>query len=69
MATPSIKVRLDEVEAEQNLPALGAVQSTLFRSVLMHISYIAQDRPDVAEAAKCLRRRMVAPTWGRIFSG
>ena len=62
VATPSIKTRLDEVEAEQNLPALGAEQSTLFRSVLMRISYVAQDRPDVAEAVKCLSRRMVAPS-------
>ena len=47
-------------------PALPAEQSTLYRSVLMRASYMAQDRPDLAEAVKALSRRMVSPTLGDV---
>ena len=61
VSTPAVKQTVQEVEAEQGMPALAPGQATVFRSNLMRIAYIGQDRPDVAETVKCLSRRMVAP--------
>lgn len=34
---------------------------SFFRSLVMRASYVAQDRPDIAECVKCLARRMHEP--------
>ena len=38
------------------------VYISFFRSLVMRASYVAQDRPDISEAVKCLARRMHQPT-------
>jgi hypothetical protein len=45
-------------------PAMAPADCTQFRSVVMRAAYMAQDRPDLAEAVKTLSRRMVSPTAG-----
>jgi len=62
VTTPSVKKTVAQEEAELGLPPLPAKEATLFRSVLMRLSYVGQDRPDLGEALKCLSRRMVSPS-------
>ena len=38
-------------------------ESTLYRSLVMKLAYVAQDRVDIAEAVKCLTRHERATKW------
>ena len=62
--TPATKMTAEEAAEQLVAPAMAPADCTKFRSVVMRAAYMAQDRPDLAEAVKSLSRRMVAPTAG-----
>ena len=59
----SPRVRRNEEQTAQidNSEKLTSVESTLYRSLVMKLAYVAQDRVDIAEAVKCLTRHMKEP--------
>lgn len=61
VTAPAGKVTAEQIEQEATHEPVSSEQSTLFRSVPMWLGYLAQDRPDFAEADKSLCRRMVSP--------
>ena len=60
--TPAVKMTAEEAAEQMGAPTLAPAECTKFRSVVMRAAYMAQDRPDLAEAVKTLSRRMVTPT-------
>ena len=50
----------------ENSEKLTSVESTLYRSLVMKLAYVAQDRVDVVEAVKCLTRHMKEPRSGHM---
>ena len=50
----------------ENSEKLTSVESTLYRSLVMKLAYVAQDRIDIAEAVKCLTRHMKEPRSGHM---
>ena len=63
-ATPAVKMTQEDAREQLEAEPLPAADATRYRSVVMRAAYMAQDRPDLAEAVKSLSRRMVAPTPG-----
>ena len=59
----STRVRGNEEQTAQieNSEKLTSTESTLYRSLVMKLAYVAQDRIDTAEAVKCLTRHMKEP--------
>ena len=62
--TPAVKMTAEEAAEQLAAPTMAPADCTKFRSVVMRAAYMAQDRPDLAEAVKTLSRRMVSPTTG-----
>ena len=50
----------------ENSEKLTSVESTVYRSLVMKLAYVAQDRVDIAEAVKCLTRHMKEPRSGNM---
>ena len=59
--TPSEKMSATEANLKLTTPTITPDRVSFFRSLVMRASYVAQDRPDIAEAVKCLSRRMHEP--------
>ena len=59
----SARVRRNEEQSAQieNSEKLTSVESTLYRSLVMELAYVAQDRVEIAAAVKCLTRHMMEP--------
>ena len=64
----SSRVRRNEKQKAQieNSEKLTSVESTLYRSLVMKLAYVAQDRVDIAEAVKFLTRHMKEPWSGHM---
>ena len=64
----SPRVRRNEEQTAQieNSDKLTSVESTLYRSLVMKLVSVAQDRVDIAEAVKCLTRHMKEPRSGHM---
>ena len=64
----SPRVRRNEEQTAQieNSDKLTSAESTLYRSLVMKLAYVAQDRVDIAEAVKCLTRHMKEPRSGHM---
>ena len=64
----SPRVRRNEEQTAQieNSEKLTSAESTLYRSMVMKLAYVAQDRVDIAEAVKCLTRHMKEPRSGHM---
>ena len=64
----SPRVRRTEVQTAQieNSEKLTSAESALYRSLVMKLAYVAQDRVDIAEAVKCLTRHMKEPRSGHM---
>ena len=64
----SPRVRRNEEQTAQieNSEKLTSVESTLYRSLVMKLAHVAQDRIDIAEAVKCLTRHMKEPRSGHM---
>ena len=60
--TPRVKKSESQVFAGLESSPLDREGVRLYRSGVVRISYLGQDRADVQEAAKCLSRRMQNPT-------
>ena len=59
--TPRVKRSEAEAFAALQEPKLNPRDTTTYRSGTMRLSYLAQDRADVQEAAKCLAQHMKDP--------
>ena len=64
----SPRVRRNEEQTAQieNFEKLTSAESTLYRSLVMKLAYVAQDRVDITEAVKCLTRHMKEPRSGHM---
>ena len=64
----SPRVRRNEGQTAQieNSEKLTSAESTLYRSLVMKLAYVAQDRVDIAEAVKCRTRHMKEPQSGHM---
>ena len=49
-----------------NSEKLTSAESTLYRSLVMKLAYVAQDKVEIAEAVKCLTRHMKEPRSGHM---
>ena len=61
VSTPSEKKCFEDMLADEISPALDEAQTTVYRSLTMRGSYLAQDRGDIAETVKTLARSMKEP--------
>ena len=64
----SPRVRRNEEQTAQieNSEKLTSAESILYRSLVMKLAYVAQDRIDIAEAVKCLTMHMKEPRSGHM---
>ena len=56
--SPSVRRNEEQTAQIENSEKHTSVESTLYRSLVMKLAYVAQDRVDIAEAVKCLTRHM-----------
>ena len=63
---PRVKRNEEQTAQIENSENLTSAESTLYRSLVMKLSYVAQDRVDIAEAVKCLTRHMKEPRSGHM---
>ena len=61
MSTPREKLQDKQVLDGRRSPILKKDEATRYRSACMRLSYLAQDRLDLAETAKHFSRRMIEP--------
>ena len=65
--SPRVVRRNEEQTAQiENSKKLTSAELTLYRSFVMKLAYVAQDRVDIAEAVKCLTRHMKEPRSGHM---
>jgi len=60
--TPREKLKDEVVVAGTQGTRLDKTMTTQYRSTVMRLQYLAQDRCDLAETAKCMAQRMKEPT-------
>ena len=56
--SPRVTKNREQTAQIENSEKLTSAESTLYRSLVMKLAYVAQDRVDIAEAVKCLTRHM-----------
>ena len=56
--SPRVRRTEEQTAQIENSAKLTSAESTLYRSLVMKLAYLAQDRVDNAEAVKCLTRHM-----------
>ena len=59
--SPRVRRTEEQTAQIENSEKLTSAESTLYRSSVMNLAYVAQDRVDIAEAVKCLTRHMKEP--------
>ena len=59
--SPRVRRTEEQTAQIENSEKLTSAESTLYRSLVMNLAYVAQDRVDIAEAVKCLTRHMKEP--------
>ena len=59
--SPRVRRTEEQTAQIENSEKLTSAESTLYRSLVMKLAYVAQDRVDIAEAVKCLTRHMKEP--------
>ena len=64
--SPRVRRIKEQTAQIENSEKLTSVESTLYRSLVMKLAYVAQDRVDIAEAVKCLTRHMKEPRSGHM---
>ena len=64
LTTPTIKIDEAEVERRKHEQPLDRQSTTTYRSCVMRLSFVSQDRADLAEPVKTLARQMSKPTQG-----
>ena len=58
--SPRVRRKEEQTAQIENSEKLTSVESTLYRSLVMKLAYVAQERIDIAEAVKCLTRQRAA---------
>ena len=61
--SPRVRKNEEQTAQIENSEKLTSVESTLYRSLVMQLAYVAQVRVDIAEAVKCLTRHERAAEW------
>ena len=64
--SPRARKNEEQTAQIENSEKLTSAGSTLYRSLVMKLAYVAQDSVDIAEAAKCLTRHMKEPRSGHM---
>ena len=64
--SPRVRRTEEQTAQIENSEKLTSAESTLYRSLVMKLAYVAQDRVDIAEAVKCLTRHMKEPRSGHM---
>ena len=64
--SPRVRRTEKQTAPIENSEKLTSAESTLYRSLVMKLAYVAQDRVDIAEAVKCLTRHMKEPRSGHM---
>ena len=64
--SPRVRRNEEQTAHIENSEKLTSVESTLYRSLVMKLAYVAQDRIYIAEAVKCLTRHMKEPRSGHM---
>ena len=63
---PRVKMNVEEVTRVEESSTLFQEEQKLFRSATMRAAYLSQDRVDITETVKCLRRAMARPREGHM---
>ena len=63
---PRVRRTEEQTAQIENSEKLTSAESTLYRSLVMKMAYVAQDRVGIAEAVKCLTRHMKEPRSGHM---
>ena len=64
--SPRVRRTQEQTAQIENSEKLTSVESTLYRSLVMKLAYVAQDRVNTAEAVTCLTRHMKEPRSGHM---
>ena len=64
--SPRVRRNEEQTAHIENSEKLTSAESTLYRSLVMKLAYVAQDRVDVAEPVKCFTRHMKEPRSGHM---
>ena len=64
--SPRVKRTEGQTARIENSEKLTSAESILYRSLVMKLANVAQDRADIAEAVKCLTRHMKEPRSGHM---
>ena len=64
--SPRVRRNEEQTAHIENSVKLTSAESTLYRSLVMKLAYVAQDRVDIAEAKKCLAKHMKEPRSGQL---
>ena len=64
--SPRVRRTEEQTAHIETSEKLTSAESTLYRSLVMMLAYVAQDRVGIAEAAKCLTRHMKEPRSGHM---
>ena len=59
--SPHVRKNEEQTTQIENSEKLTSVESTWYRSLVMKLAYVGQDRVDIAEAVKCLTRHVQEP--------
>ena len=63
--SPRVRRTEEQTAQIENSEKLTSAESTLYRSMVMKLAYVAEVRIDIAEAVKCLTRHMIEPRSGQ----
>ena len=61
--SPRVRKNEEQTAQIENSEKVTSAELTLYRSLVMKLAYVAQDRIDITEAVKCLTRHMKEPQW------
>ena len=64
--SPRVRRTEERTAQIENSEKLTSAESTLYRSLVMKLAYVAQDRVDIDEAMKCLTRHVKEPRSGHM---
>ena len=64
--SPRVRRTEEQTAQIENSEKLTSAESTLYRSMVMKLASIAQDRVDIVEAVMCLTRHMKEPRSGHM---
>ena len=64
--SPRVRRTEEQTAQIEDSEKLTSVEPTLYRSLVMKLAYVAQDRVDIAEAVKCPTRHMKEPRSGHM---